>query len=57
MRETKRRIPQFAFYDKTGIQTYLEKQAEQQRMQEAVEMQEGADEPQVPGGTQTMGMG
>ena len=29
MRETKRRIPQFAFYDKTGIQTYLEKQAEQ----------------------------
>lgn len=28
MRETKRRIPQFAFYDKTGIQTYLEKQAE-----------------------------
>ena len=37
--------------------TRLEKQAEQQRMQEAVEMQEGADEPQVPGGTQTMGMG
>lgn len=29
MRETKRRILQFAFYDKTGIQTYLEKQAEQ----------------------------
>lgn len=29
MRETKRRIPQFAFYDKTGIQTYLERQAEQ----------------------------
>lgn len=29
MRETKRRIPQFAFYDKTGIQTYLERQARQ----------------------------
>lgn len=29
MRETKRRILQFAFYDKTGIQTYLEKQAAQ----------------------------
>ncbi|MDE6951871.1 MAG: DUF2812 domain-containing protein [Lachnospiraceae bacterium] len=29
MRETKRRIPQFTFYDKTGIQRYLEKQASQ----------------------------
>lgn len=29
MRETKRRIPQFAFYDKTGMQAYLEKQAKQ----------------------------
>lgn len=29
MRETKRCIPQFAFYDKTGIQTYLERQAKQ----------------------------
>lgn len=29
MRETKRRIPQFAFYDKTGIQAYLEEQAKQ----------------------------
>lgn len=29
MRETKRRIPQFTFYDKTGIQRYLEKQAAQ----------------------------
>ena len=35
MGETKRRILQFAFYDKTGIQTYLEKQAAQGLLSDA----------------------